>query len=174
MESESMNARVNESTDESWEIALSRRLPFLGHRNWIVIADAAYPAQSAAGLTTILAGVEQLEVIRHTLSAVAAPGHVKPKVYLDRELSFVDEADAAGITAYRTALVGLLHGFKVEAAQHNEIIARLDQVARRFEVLIIKTSLQIPYTSVFLELDCAYWNESAEARLRARMAKATD
>lgn len=169
-----MDARVNESADDSWEITLSRRLPLLGHRNWIVIADAAYPAQCAAGVTTMLAGADQLEVIRQTLAAIAASGHVKPKVYLDRELSYVDEADAVGITAYRTALAGLLHGFKVEAAPHNEIIARLDQVARRFEMLIIKTSLQIPYTSVFLELDCAYWNESAEARLRARMAKVTD
>jgi hypothetical protein len=169
-----MNARVNESADDSWEIMLSRRLPFLGHRNWIVIADAAYPAQCAAGVTMILAGAEQLEVIRHTLAAIAASGHVKPKVYLDRELSYVDEADAVGITAYRTALAGLLHGFKVEAAPHEEIIARLDETGKRFEVLIVKTSLQTPYTSVFLELDCAYWNKSAEARLRARMAKPAD
>jgi hypothetical protein len=35
-----------------------------------------------------------------------------------------------------------------------------------FRILIIKTELTIPYTSVFLELDCGYWDGEAEKQLR--------
>jgi hypothetical protein len=36
-------------------------------------------------------------------------------------------------------------------------------------VLLIKTKMRIPYTSVFFELDCGYWNAQGEKRLRAAM-----
>jgi len=39
-------------------------------------------------------------------------------------------------------------------------------------VLIIKTELAIPYTSVFFELDCSYWAADAETKLRKAMASA--
>jgi hypothetical protein len=34
-------------------------------------------------------------------------------------------------------------------------------------VLLIKTTMRIAYTSVFVELQCGYWNSRAENRLRA-------
>jgi len=33
-------------------------------------------------------------------------------------------------------------------------------------VLIIKTPLAIPYTSLFLELDCGYWGPESEMKMR--------
>ena len=33
-----------------WKSFLRQELPILGHRNWIVIADSAYPAQNSAGI----------------------------------------------------------------------------------------------------------------------------
>jgi hypothetical protein len=39
-----------------------------------------------------------------------------------------------------------------------------------FRVLILKTTLAIPYTSVFVNPDCAYWSADAERRLRASLA----
>jgi hypothetical protein len=38
-------------------------------------------------------------------------------------------------------------------------------------VLVLKTRLTIPYTSVFIRLECGYWSADAEKRLRAAMAK---
>ena len=49
---------------------------------------------------------------------------------------------------------------------HEQIIAKLDQTAQLFRVLIVKTDLTIPYTSIFFELDCGYWSAEAEQRLR--------
>ncbi len=63
----------------------------------------------------------------------------------------------------------LLAGSTRKQLPHEEIIARLDQSAQLFNILIIKTEMTIPYTSVFFELGCGYWNAEAEARLRQSM-----
>jgi hypothetical protein len=49
---------------------------------------------------------------------------------------------------------------------HEEVIAQLDEAAKTFRVLIIKTEMVIPYTSVFIQLDCGYWSAEQEKRLR--------
>jgi hypothetical protein len=49
---------------------------------------------------------------------------------------------------------------------HEELIGKLDEAAKTFRVLILKTNLTLPYTSVFLELDCGYWDAGSEERLR--------
>jgi hypothetical protein len=33
-----------------WKQQLKDLLPLFGHRNWIVVADSAYPAQSRSGI----------------------------------------------------------------------------------------------------------------------------
>jgi len=40
------------------------------------------------------------------------------------------------------------------------------QKLHSFNVLIIKTNLTLPYTSVFFQLECGYWNAAAEENLR--------
>jgi hypothetical protein len=149
-----------------WEERLAALLPLYGHRNWIVVADAAYPAQSKAGIETIVSGVEQLSVLRKVADAIDASRHVRAKVYLDSELAFVDERDARGVSSYKEQLEALLADLRVVRLPHEEIIARLDESAEVFRILIIQTKITIPYTSVFFELDCGYWNEEAEQRLR--------
>jgi hypothetical protein len=51
------------------------------------------------------------------------------------------------------------------------IIEQLDQAGESFKVVIIKTDLVLPYTSVFIRLDCGYWSAEAEAALRESMRK---
>ncbi|MCU0782363.1 MAG: hypothetical protein MUF04_14880, partial [Akkermansiaceae bacterium] len=41
---------------QPWEALLASELPRLGHRNFIVIADSAYPLQSAPGIRTVATG----------------------------------------------------------------------------------------------------------------------
>ena len=90
-------------------------------------------------------------------------------VYTDEELRFVREQDAPGISSYREKLGSLLEGHESCALPHEEIISKLDRVGERFRVLLIKTNMRIPYTSVFCELGCKYWDGPAERRLRAAM-----
>ena len=159
-------------TPPAWRVALEKQLPLLGHRNWIVVADAAYPWQSGAGIETLDTASDHLEVLHAVLGAVAAARHVRAVVHLDAELPFVDEAHAPGIGALRDALAQALEGRDARAVPHEEILRRLDEAGRAFRILLLKTTLALPYTSVFLELDCGYWSAEAEAGLRQRIAQA--
>ena len=156
-------------TKADWERQLTTLLPLYGHRNWIVVADSAYPAQSKPGIETVVSGAGQLEVTRKVLDAINASSHVRANVYLDRELEFVAEADAPGVTRYRDQLNDLLKDANKIPMLHEQIIAKLDQVSQIFRVLIIKTELTIPYTTVFFELGCAYWPADSEERMRKAM-----
>src|ERR1017187_5765835 len=110
-----------------WHQHLRACLPLFGHRNWIVIADSAYPAQSKPGIETILANEDQLETVRKVLDAIAASKHIRANVYTDQELGFVDESDAPGVSAYREKLDALLKGTSAKQLAHEQIIAKLDQ-----------------------------------------------
>jgi len=156
---------------EAWRARLEGELPRMGHRNWIVVADSAYPLQSAAGIETVVTGSGQIEVVDHVLKQIAKAPHVQAIVLLDAELDSVSEEDAPGVTAYREELKKLLEGRKVAAMPHEEIIAKLDEAAKLFKILLLKTDMVLPYTSVFLELDCGYWGAEKEGRLRDAIEK---
>jgi L-fucose mutarotase/ribose pyranase (RbsD/FucU family) len=149
-----------------WEIRFQGLLPLYGHRNWIVIADSAYPAQSNPGIETLFTGGDHTEVLKKILDAISASIHVRATVYVDAELKLVTEEDAPGVSALRKELTRLRAGKNTRELAHEEIIARLDQAGKLFRILILKSTLAIPYSSVFLELDCGYWSEEAEKRLR--------
>lgn len=159
-------------TAPGWKTQLAELLPLFGHRNWIVVADSAYPAQSRPGIETIVSSEDQLDVVRQVLDAIGSSAHVRANVYADEELAFVAEGDAPGIEGYRRDLTGVLKGAHVAYIPHDQIIAKLDAAAQVFRVLIIKSEMTIPYTSVFFELDCGYWNAEAEGRLRDAVAAA--
>ena len=152
-----------------WKDVLAERLPAFGHRNWVVIADSAYPAQARGGIETVVTNADQLTVVKGALEELAKAKHVRPVVYLDAELAHVPEADAPGIGKYRDELAKLLGGRKPRSVPHEQVIARLDKAGETFRVLVLKTDLALPYTSVFLELDCGYWSPEAERRLRGAM-----
>jgi L-fucose mutarotase/ribose pyranase (RbsD/FucU family) len=156
----------------NWRQVVQERLPLYGHRNWIVIADSAYPAQSKPGIETVVADTDQMTVLRGVMNILAHARHVTPIVYLDKELQFLDEKELPGVEVYRQQVNALLMGKPAQHLLHEEIIGKLDQVSQTFRVLIIKTNMTLPYTTVFLQLDCAYWGPDAEKHLRERMAKA--
>ena len=149
---------------------LTRELPLLGHRNWIVIADSAYPAQSRTGVDTFYIGGRQIDVVKRVLDAVDKAKHVRGVVFVDGELRHVAEQDVPGIDAYRKGLRALLNDRPAhDDVEHEQLIAKLDEAAKQFRILILKTDMTIPYTTVFIRLDCAYWSDAAEERLRASM-----
>ena len=159
---------------QDWEEILGQRILLFGHRNWIVVADSAYPAQSNAGIETIVTGTVHMEVLRKTLKKIAASDHIRANILMDAELSFVAEEDAPGVTAFRHDLHQLLGEGNAQVLDHEEIIAKLDQSGRLFRTLILKSTLKIPYSSVFLELDCGYWDSASETRLRSTLKQASE
>jgi L-fucose mutarotase/ribose pyranase (RbsD/FucU family) len=158
------------SADSNWQKILADRIPSYGHRNWIVVADSAYPAQAKEGIETVVAGGDQVQVLEAVLAALSKSKHVTPIILTDQELAYLDDAQTPGIEAYRERLAVLFKDKTVQSIPHERIIEKLDQVSQTFRVLIIKTNMTLPYTSVFLQLDCAYWGSEAEKGLRAKMA----
>ena len=160
-----------QSAQSGWQEKLRRELPLLGHRNWIVIADSAYPLQTAPGIETIYVAGDQLEVTKAVLAELGKAKHVRPVIFTDAELKFVPEKNAPGVTEYRAGLEKVLAGKAAQALPHEQIIGRLDEAGKTFKVLVFKTKLTVPYTSVFLQLDCGYWSAEAEKELRDAMRK---
>lgn len=163
--------------EQDWMATLHQAMPLMGHRNWVCIVDSAYPLQMSPGIETICTGAHQIDVVKAVLAEVGTFKHVRPTIFVDQELGFVPEADAPGIGAYQTdlkaALAGAaLGGASTTAMQHEKIIRMLDTAAKTFRVIILKTDLTLPYTSVFLRLDCGYWSDDAEAKMRAAMKAA--
>jgi L-fucose mutarotase/ribose pyranase (RbsD/FucU family) len=148
---------------------LAGDLRLMGHRNWVVVADSAYPAQSSPGVETVYVGGSQIEMVKAVLEALDGAKHVKPVVHLDAELKHVTESLAPGIAAYREQLDKLLQNRRLSVMPHDELIARLNEASKVFRVLILKTDLTLPYTSVFFELDCGYWSPEREQQLRQTM-----
>ena len=165
-----MTASTSPAPRPAWRATLNERLPLFGHRNWIVVADSAYPWQASAGIETIDTGSDHVTVLRGVLEAIAGSRHVRPVVHLDAELPFVAEAHAPGVTACRAALAGALGGLATVSLPHEEVIALLGEAGKVFRILLLKTTLALPYTSVFVRLDCGYWSAEAEEALRIAIA----
>jgi L-fucose mutarotase/ribose pyranase (RbsD/FucU family) len=152
-----------------WEQKVKDELPLMGHRNWIVIVDSAYPLQSAAGVETIETGQDQLVVLDFVLDAIKNSLHVRPLVHTDAELQFIPDKEAPGVDQYRQQLRDRLAGIPVDSILHQNLIDQVNELSKTFHVLILKTTMTVPYTSVFLQLDCKYWSAEAEKRLRDKM-----
>ncbi|MDP4291560.1 MAG: hypothetical protein Q8908_10815 [Bacteroidota bacterium] len=162
---------MKDNTAQDWKKTLSDRLPLLGHRNWIVVVDAAYPDQISSGIETLMCDEPQEEAVKTVIDELNKQSHVRSHIFIDKELSFVSETDASGVTSYRNALNNILPKANVETLLHEDIISMLDEAGKTFKVLLIKTKLTIPYTSVFFRLECGYWSDDAEVRMREAMKK---
>jgi hypothetical protein len=154
---------------QSWQSHLHDQLSLLGHRNWILVVDSAYPEQVGPGLETVETNADQLDVVRTVLTTMKSSIHVRPVIFLDAELPFISDQKAPGVAAYRTQLASVLHEYKVQSRLHQSLIDEVAKDAVKYHVLVLKTQLAVPYTSVFIHLDCKYWSEENERDLRSAM-----
>jgi hypothetical protein len=155
---------------DGWRDRVVETLPLLGHRNWILIVDSAYPLQASPGVETIDTKASLPFVLQFVLGALRDAQHVRPDIFMDAELPFVPDEDAPGAAQYRTNIADLLRGYPIQPLPHDKIIATIDDAGKTFNVLVLKTNMTIPYSSVFIRLNCKYWSDAAEARLRAKMS----
>ncbi len=154
---------------QAWEQILSEQIRLMGHRNWIVVVDAAYPLQSSPGISTVVSDLDHLATIEEVLTLIEKQPHIRPITYVDMEIDYVEEAAAPGMSDYRAALASLLGSGPPQKLLHEDIISKLDEASKQFNILIIKTDFDIPYTSVFFQLDCKYWDEESEIALRSQI-----
>jgi hypothetical protein len=149
----------------AWKDALKSEIPLLGHRNWIVVTDMAYPLQTQAGIKTVYTNENYMDILEFVYREIESAPHIKAAVFQDRELMFLDERDAVGINGLREQMKALF-GDRRTFVPHEELIKRLDEVSRTFNVVILKSNLTVPYTSTFFELDCNYWDAPKEQALQ--------
>jgi len=155
--------------DGSWKDLVMKRLDLAGHRNWVLVVDKAFPEQSSSGMSYIYVDQDLPDVLREVLGMVESTTHVTPLIYRDRELEFLTEEMVPGIERFKRETAELLSGFSVNSLLHDEVFGLLDESSSLFTTLVIKTSGILPYTSVFMELDCAYWGPDEEEILREKM-----
>lgn len=152
-----------------WQQTLEQKLPLLGHRNWVVVTDMAYPLQTNPGILTLYStdGFEQ--TVRQVSQMIDKAPHIFAHVYLDEEQKAMSEALCLGWNDYQEKLKTSLKLDEAKYILHEELIHKLDEVSKLCQVVIIKTNLTLPYSSVFFELDCNYWNVENENKLRQSM-----
>lgn len=155
---------------DTWQQVLERDLHLLGHRNWILVVDKAFPEQSSPGMKYIYVEQDLLPTLQYVLEKVESSTHVKPIIYSDKELLFIDEDQVNGIEEFKSDREKILAGKEVSTMLHDDVFKLLDESSSLFKTLVIKTNCTIPYTSVFLQLDCAYWGAEKEEVLRQKMS----
>ncbi len=155
---------------QSWKDSFQELLPLLGHRNWILVVDKAFPLQTASGMTYLDSTEDMDSALSYVLGAVGDSSHIKPIIYVDKELSVLkhigtEEAEMAD------KLEEALKEYPVEHILHDEVFAKLEAASKMFHVVVIKTESTVAYSSVFMELDCGYWTAEKESALRALLTK---
>jgi len=153
----------------TWQAKVATSLPLLGHRNWILIVDSAYPLEVSPGVETIETNAGQLEVLRNVLGQIDHAPHITPNIYMDAELPYLTDQVAPGVLQYRSQIKPLLQNRPIQSLPHEQLLTKIDEAGRTFHILVLKTTMTIPYTSVFLQLDCKYWTTDAEKQLRETM-----
>jgi D-ribose pyranose/furanose isomerase RbsD len=143
----------------------------LGYRNWIVVAEASFPAHSRPGVRQINANDEIPAVVDEVLRTLEQTQHVTPTIYLSREMSAVENDYAPGIDEFRKRLKGALHARETTELEQQSLMTLMEDANKSFEVLVIRTNTALPYTSVFMELQPGYWNADSESRLRQQLER---
>ena len=149
-----------------WKTQFSEQLPLLGHRNWILVVDKAFPQQNGSGIITINTGETLLSVLQYTLNQINQSTHVKPILYTDTELKYITEKQVPEIEKFRTDLFGIIPKDKTKTLLHDSVFVQIAKASELFRIIVLKTEQVIPYSSVFLLLDCKYWSGENENLLR--------
>jgi hypothetical protein len=133
------------------------------------VVDKAFPEQSSPGMKYLYVEQDLIPTLQYVLDALDQSSHVKPIIYQDKELSFISEEQVPGIEQFRSDATSVLKGRSVNTLLHDEVFRLLDESSALFSVLVIKTNCTLPYTSVFMQLDCSYWGPENERILREKM-----
>ena len=155
----------------NWRDALAARTAQLGYRNWIVVAEASFPAHSRPGVRQINANEEIPAVVDEVLRTLEQTEHVTPRIYLAREMRVVENDYAPGIDDFRKQLQGAMHAHETTELEQQSLLTLMEDTTKSFEILVIRTTTALPYTSVFMELQPGYWNADSESRLREQLER---
>ena len=168
-----VNIQTENGSTNNWKTQLNFHLPLLGHRNWILVVDKAFPAQNAAGIVTINTGEQLLPVLQYTLDQINSLTHVKPLIFTDKELNYITVTQVPEIDKFKTKLFEIIPKEQAQTMLHDSVFVKIAKASELFRIIVLKTEAVIPYSSVFLQLDCKYWKAEDEKLLRESILKST-
>lgn len=157
----------NENRD--WRREVKKHISDLGFRNWIVIAESSFPSYSRPRARQVAADAEIPDVLAFVLQNISETQHVKPNVYLTRELRSMSNDAAPGIDELKRRTENLLWGVECTSLDQESLMTLVADADRSYDVLIIRTTSALPYSSIFMELQPGYWDAESEQELRSRM-----
>jgi hypothetical protein len=157
--------------ENAWRGAVDHQAGQLGYRNWIVIAEASFPAQSRPGVRQVVAPVEIPEALDYVLHALEKTEDLRPRIFVTRECRSVENDFAPGIDEFRKRAQDSIHGHETTELDQQSLLTLLEDANRSYDVLVIRTRTALPYSSVFLELQPGYWDAASESRLRERIER---
>jgi len=157
----------------TWRWELRNNIARLGARNWIVVAEASFPAHSRKGVEQSISTSEIPATLDEVLRILETTERVEPRIFTARELRYIDNDQAPGIDEFRAQMDSALHGHSTTQIDYQSLLALLEDAEKTFDVLIVRTPSTLPYTSVFIELRPGYWDADAERQLRQRIPAAT-
>jgi len=163
---------ASESTPKRpWLGSVRHELGYLGARNWVVIAEAAFPTPSRRGLRVIQVDADIPDVLDGLEQVIEEKHHVKPRIYVTREIGQVPYDYAPGIKEHNKQLKEALHGRETVRLDNEMLMSLINNTSKSYRVLVIKTRTALPYSTVFVELGSGYWDAESEAVLRKGMEK---
>lgn len=154
------------SQQARWNKSLGHEISELGAYNWIIIADAAYPAPGRPEAHMILSPNEIPETLENTLQVIENSAHLRPRIYLTRESFQIDDSTAPGISFHKMEITQALHGHPNQKLSERSLESMLRHSINGNRILIIKTPTTLPYASIYIELESGYWDGDSETTLR--------
>lgn len=157
---------VSTADNDAWKAQIQNEISAMGAQNWIIIAEPAYPAPSKSGVISLIVDRSTPEVTSAVLNAIESQGHVTPKIFVTRESSNLSESYAPGIKRYRNQLKTALGGRNSIELPNEALQLSVEDASNSFKTLVIKTQTALPYSSIYMELECGYWDGESETALR--------
>jgi len=65
------SCQFNTTKTVGWQDEFQQKLPLLGHRNWVLVVDKAFPLQSAQGMTVINTGEQLPNVLQFVMGSIS-------------------------------------------------------------------------------------------------------
>ena len=153
----------------TWLDNVDQEVHKLGSFNWVIVADPSFPALSRSGVVTVTTPVSTTQALFGVLQSIDAHSHVRPRIHLTREASAVVEDETPGINQFRAERDFVLNKRETITLTNNALNLLITDARKNYRILVIKTTTNLPYTSIFMELESGYWDGESETALRKRL-----
>ena len=135
-------------SSSEWKAVFLSGLPLYGHRNWIVVADSAFPVYASPAIETIVVNEDLPTVLKYVARSISTSRPVRPTVFLDQELQFIDEQDYPGAAELRRQIMATFVQDHVSSIPDSEVMTKIDEAGKAFRILFLKTQ-QLSLTPQF-------------------------